>query len=166
MQTTIIYLIGFMGAGKTTIGKELAKQLNWKFYDTDVVLQKKYHFSIPDIFSQFGENRFRIMENEVLKELSNYRAVIATGGGIVEDQENLILMKERGLVIYLSHPFQASYERIKNDKSRPLLKKTTTELNNIYNKRLPYYQQANMTIETNGKSPLQIVSEILSLLKK
>lgn len=117
-----IALIGFMGSGKTTIGKILAKYLDMKFIDTDKMISAQEKKSIPEIFAEKGEQYFRQLEREiVLHESMNNNVVISTGGGVIIDNENIKNLKETSFVVYLDCTIECIYNRVKNSKSRPLL---------------------------------------------
>ncbi|QNM15672.1 MULTISPECIES: shikimate kinase [Fusobacterium] len=117
-----IALIGFMGSGKTTIGKILAKYLDMKFIDTDKMISAQEKKSIPEIFAEKGEQYFRQLEREiVLHESMNNNIVISTGGGVIIDNENIKNLKETSFVVYLDCTIECIYNRVKNSKSRPLL---------------------------------------------
>lgn len=117
-----IALIGFMGSGKTTIGKILAKYLDMKFIDIDKMISAREKKSIPEIFEEKGEQYFRKLEREiVLEESLNNNIVIATGGGVIIDNENIKNLKETSFIVYLDCTIECIYERVKNSKNRPLL---------------------------------------------
>ena len=118
-----IYLIGLMGSGKTTLGKILSKKLDKQFYDSDHVIEEKLGVDVPMIFEYEGEAGFREREKDSLKELvSKKNIVLATGGGIILSQSNRDLLSENGIVIYLKSNQKDLIKRMKNDKTRPLLK--------------------------------------------
>lgn len=118
-----LILIGFMGTGKTTIGKRVAKSLGFKFVDTDQLIVRKAGKSIPKIFEEDGEEAFRNLETEVLRECGGKsRQVISTGGGIVVRPENIAILKESGYVIWLKAGTDAIFERVSRNRNRPLLK--------------------------------------------
>ncbi len=116
-----IFLIGPMGAGKTTIGKALALMLQKPFLDLDELIAETAGMSIPDIFAKEEEKGFRQRETQALKDGLRYEAVIATGGGIVVTAENLELLKQSGLVVYLRPDVETQYQRTKKDNGRPML---------------------------------------------
>ena len=119
-----IILIGYMGCGKTTVGKNLAKMLEYEFVDTDEAIEHQQGRTISDIFATDGENAFRNMETEYLKNLikeKSDRQVLSTGGGMAIREENQKLLKQLGLVVYLRAKPQTVYERVKGDTRRPLL---------------------------------------------
>ncbi len=117
-----ISLIGMMGSGKTTIGKLLAKELSYSFVDTDSLIVEKENRSINDIFANSGESYFRNVEANILKEaLNDQNQIISTGGGIIKKNENIKLLKEKSLVIYLKANEETLFNRLKEDTTRPLL---------------------------------------------
>jgi shikimate kinase len=159
-----LYLIGMMGAGKTTVGQELAARLGYRFFDTDAVIEQATGQSIPDIFATSGEAAFRQVESQVLAELSAYtRLVIATGGGIVLQQMNWSYLRH-GLIVWLDVPIDELYDRLKTDTSRPLLQQEDPKqtLKDLLNKRHSLYIQADLHIRVgSGESPEQISDRIL-----
>ena len=116
-----VILTGMMGSGKTTVGKELATILNYNFVDLDEIIENKYG-KITDIFSQKGEKYFREIETQELKNFENQsNFVLSTGGGVILKDENIKILKDLGQVFYLSAKSETIYNRIKNQKHRPLL---------------------------------------------
>jgi shikimate kinase len=143
-----LYLIGMMGTGKTTIGRLLAEQLNYQFFDTDALIEQATGQSISQIFAESGEETFRQLETNVLAELSPYtRLAIATGGGIVLKPENWGYLRH-GVVVWLDIPLAQLYQRLQNDDSRPLLKHSDLEarLNTLTTQRQHLYAQADVKI--------------------
>lgn len=125
MQNNLIFLIGFMGAGKTTIGKKLARQLNIDFVDLDQTLENKFGITINEFFTQYGEAAFRIEETKMLKEivLLHNKAVISVGGGLPCFNENMEVMNREGVTCYLHRPAKELFQRLKTGKTtRPLLR--------------------------------------------
>lgn len=122
-----IYLIGLPGVGKSTVGKELSKELEYEYVDLDLYIEKLMNKSIPDIFSEFGEDFFRELEKKALNDMLNKQnVVVACGGGIIKDKTNKELMK--GKVIYLTAPIEFISERINNSNiDRPLMSKYTVK---------------------------------------
>lgn len=117
-----IALIGFMGSGKSTIGRILAKYLDMKFIDIDKMIAAREKKSISEIFSEKGEQYFRKLERDiVLEESLNNNIVIATGGGVIIDNENIKNLRETSFIVYLDCTIDCIYERVKNSKTRPLL---------------------------------------------
>jgi shikimate kinase len=161
-----LYLTGFMGAGKTTVGEQLAEKLNLPVLDTDQQIVKKLNMSIKEIFEQHGESFFRDAETDILNELPREDVIITTGGGIVIKDENRELMKTHGHVILLHANIDIIYERVHSDTNRPLAsKKTKDELNDLYKSREVFYQDCSFAVETANKSIDDIVDEIISRLK-
>ncbi|WP_280768417.1 shikimate kinase [Salipaludibacillus daqingensis] len=161
-----IFLIGFMGSGKTTVGQELAKELGYEFKDLDAFIVESVEKTIPEIFTKYGEKGFRKLEKKALKELTVKSNVVATGGGVIETEGTLGWMRNNGIAIFLDAPFDILYERIKEDKNRPLSSIGEKELLGRYEKRKPLYDQAPFAVDTNEKTVQQIVQEIHLLLKK
>ncbi|WP_299087967.1 shikimate kinase [uncultured Metabacillus sp.] len=161
-----IYLTGFMGAGKTTIGEYLAKELALPVLDTDQQIEKKLNMTIKEIFTNYGEEFFRNEETTILKELPTDDVIITTGGGIVIKKENRQWMKKHGYVISLHADLDIIYDRIHTDTNRPLAsKKTKAQLAELYLSREEHYQDCTFLIETSNKSIEEIVNEIETRLK-
>jgi shikimate kinase len=162
-----IYLVGMMGAGKTSVGKLLAQQLGYGFVDTDNVIEKAAGKSINDIFASEGEDSFRQMESKVLQEMSAFtRLAIATGGGIILRLENWGYL-QYGLVVWLDAPVELLVARLQNDTTRPLLKNAdlATELENRFHQRQPLYAQADLQISiSQEQTPEQIAKQIIEAI--
>lgn len=161
-----VILTGMMGSGKTTVGKELATVLNYDFIDLDEVIENKYG-KITDIFSQKGEKYFREIETQELKNFENQsNFVLSTGGGVILKDENIKILKDLGQVFYLSAKSETIYNRIKNQKHRPLLNtqnpKNTIE--EILSKRLEKYEKSGEKIITDSKNAKEIAGEIYEKL--
>ena len=169
MSKKNVVLIGFMGCGKTTIGKELAKNLNFSFIDTDCIIQKAENKSIEKIFDIFGEEYFRKLEKKVCYKVSNFKnCVISTGGGIVKCEENIINLKKTGLIIYLKATPEKIYENLKYDNKRPLLKnkdkfKIICDL--LQQRDYLYEKYADIIFNINDKSPFILAKEIKNNIK-
>jgi shikimate kinase len=164
-----IVLVGMMGAGKSTVGKALAKHLSWGFIDTDQLIEQQTGVGIPVIFEIEGEAGFRKRESQTLVGFVGKECqVIATGGGIVLAVENREILKKIGLVVYLSASAGELYHRTRMDKNRPLLKSVNPQkrIEKLLAERLPLYQEcADVVIET-GRQPVQhIVNKIIHALK-
>ncbi|MGF2617055.1 shikimate kinase [Rossellomorea vietnamensis] len=163
----MIFLIGFMGSGKSTIGRELAKELNCDCLDTDQLIEEKQGMTIKEIFNQYGEHRFREIETEVLKELKGgQQCIVMTGGGMAERRENRELMKRNGKVIWLNCSFEETARRIAGDHARPLIREKGMDgLKSLYERRVPFYQDASdFEIETVGLTIEETVEKILTEL--
>lgn len=164
-----IYLVGFMGTGKTLVGKELAKKKKLHFLDLDDLIELKEKRSIADIFSYKGEPYFRRLETEVLKEVACEKGfVVATGGGIVINSENIKVMKESGAVICLTAKPQVILKRTSGYAHRPLLnvKDPKKQVEHLLKLRAPYYAQADKAIDTSRLSVKEVVAKIIKLTAK
>jgi shikimate kinase len=163
-----IYLVGPMAAGKSTIGRLLAKRLNKEFYDTDAEIIKCTGVEISLIFELEGEEGFRKREIEKLKLLSDEKeAVIATGGGIILNQENRQRMQETGWVIYLKCSVDQQLNRTKFDTKRPLLQTENPrkKLEELMRDRAPMYESiADIVISTNKTNSKKVITSILEQL--
>ena len=168
-----VFLIGMMGVGKTTVGKNLAKQLGYRFCDTDVLIETVANQTISNIFATAGEASFRELESQVLSEVSPYtKTVIATGGGIVLKQMNWSYLRH-GLIVWLDADVDLLLERLKEDSTRPLLQEVDPEakLKSLLEERTHLYSQADLHIclkaeQTPEAIAQQIVSEIPTVLKE
>jgi len=154
-----------MGAGKTTVGMELARKLNYKLIDTDHSIENDQSREIKDIFSEEGELFFRNLETLKLKELINVEnAIISTGGGIILKDENRSILNNL-FTIYLKADFENIFNRIKQDTSRPLLL-TDDPYNtakDIFKSRQSVYESFKIHVRTDNKTPHQVVEEIINL---
>ncbi len=164
-----IVLVGAMGSGKTTVGRNLAKKLKVNFYDVDHEIIDKTGVSIDHIFDVEGEEGFRKRESKVLKELCNKsNIVLATGGGAVILGENRSIIKSAGTVIYLLSSVDQILRRTAKSKTRPLLENSTNRrqtISNIIDSRDPLYREiATIIINTNAKKLNEIINEILTHL--
>lgn len=166
-----ISLIGFMGTGKSSVGKLLASRLGFSFTDLDAEIEIKCNMTIPEIFDQYGEEYFREREKEILKDVvSRKNTVIATGGGAVKDAENLSLLKKSGFVIALTANAEVIYERTMREGERPLLDNATeTErkqrIIDMLEERKKFYEQSDYTIDTGELSPMQVADDIAKFVK-
>jgi len=168
-----IYLVGFMGAGKTTVGELLSKKILFRFLDLDDFIEDKHQQSIPKIFREFGEQRYRLFEKSALADTFGMNdTIISTGGGVPCYFDNIEQMKKRGTTIYLKFPAKTLAERIKNDKynERPLAKnKTLQELEVFVKEKLAerevFYSKANFIVEPLNSTPEEIVNYIIKELK-
>lgn len=162
-----IFLCGFMGCGKSTVGSLLAKKNGCGFCDTDELVVKNQGMTIPEIFAQKGEPYFRQVEAETVKSLCGKNTVVACGGGAMLNSDTAKTVKENGgIIVYLNVPFEECYSRISGDTNRPIVMNNTKEqLEEIYNKRHTIYM-ANSTVmvEATG-SPTEITSAITDILK-
>jgi shikimate kinase len=165
MKKKIIILAGFMGSGKTTVGKLLAKNLRARFYDLDTIIEKKNKLSIAKIFEKYGEKYFREQETiaikEILAKIEN-KSVIALGGGSLETKKNYYVLKKRGTIFYLRTPFCDIIDRLKKEPTkRPLFMKLKREqLKELLRERKKTYKLAHIIVCTNNKTPIDIASKI------
>ncbi|WP_141431624.1 shikimate kinase [Bacillus sp. 03113] len=157
-----IYLIGFMGAGKTTVGEELGSTTGLSIYDVDQEIVNKAEKTINEIFAESGEEHFRQLETEALQGLPKENAIIMTGGGIIKKLENRQFLKQHGTVVFLEVSIDEVIKRLENDQTRPLIKGANKEkIQDLYSERYPLYKDAShFTIDTTGKEIAQIVREI------
>ena len=163
-----IYLVGFMGTGKTAVGRCLAKSLGLELVDVDDLIVKKEGRSISDIFAQSGEPYFRKVEKEALKEVAGKnRQVVDCGGGIVIDPGNIMTMKQSGRLICLSARPQVILERTKRHSHRPLLNAADPliKINELLEKRKDYYAKADFAVDTSDLTIQQVTEKILEWVK-
>lgn len=161
-------LIGLMGSGKSTVGALLAKELHLQFVDIDTEIEKKEKLTISEIFATKGEAFFRKLETQALKEFAQKNSqVISTGGGAVQNFENLEVLKQNCTLIYLRTSPEVLFERIKDDNSRPLLQNSEPllSLKELLKKRQENYQKADIIIDTDNKTTIEILNEILKNVK-
>lgn len=166
-----IILIGFMGVGKTSVGKELAKRLEVDFMDTDCEIEKIVNKDIPEIFKNYGEKYFRKLETKVLKDLIQQNdIIISTGGGIITSEENREILKNEDKIIFLDGSTETIIEHLSKEvNKRPLLKdsenlyKRIDELMSMrYNK---YKEVCDISIDVNGKNIDEVISQILVYIR-
>lgn len=164
-----IYLVGFMGTGKTTVGKELARRKKWRFVDLDELIELRERRTISEIFAKEGEPYFRRKEKEVLKEVAKEKKfVVACGGGIVIDKDNIKLMKETGIMVCLSATPEVILKRTSGYTHRPLLNvpEPKKQIELLLKLRAPYYAQADKIIDTSKLSVKDVVERILRFINK
>lgn len=169
MRKPNVFLVGPMGAGKSTIGRLLAAELNFSFRDSDRVIEERTGADIPWIFDMEGEEGFREREAAVLLELTNeHDSVIATGGGIVLRAQNREMMKLSGFVCYLTASIEQLVERTARDKKRPLLQveNPRQKIIDLLALRDPlYHDAADFVVNTDRRSPKSVAQEIASLVQ-
>ncbi len=165
---TNIFLIGPMGAGKTSVGRYLGKQLSKDFYDSDEEIEKKMGVSLTWIFDLEGMAGFRQRELNVIDELSSLSNIIlSTGGGCVETPEVCDILRQRGTVIYMEVSLETQLERLKRDKKRPLLQGDNPQevLIKLWENREPIYEKiADFTVTTDNRSVRDVSNDILNWL--
>ena len=165
LKPTRIFLVGPMGTGKTTIGRQLAQALGLEFEDSDREIQRRTGVDIPTIFEYEGEDGFRIREKKVIADLVEVEnQVLATGGGAVTDADNRRLLPARGFVIYLECSPEQQYDRTYKDKNRPLLQSDDplASLKQLMKERDPLYKEiADLVVSTEGRSASAVVKDIV-----
>ncbi|MFH1505309.1 MAG: shikimate kinase [Candidatus Omnitrophota bacterium] len=162
-----VYIVGFMGTGKTVVGKLLAQRFSKEFVEMDQMIEAKEGMSIVDIFAEKGESYFRRLETEVLKEISlKQGSIVSCGGGLVCNEENLTLLKKAGVVFCLKASSATIYQRIKKHGHRPLLnvEDPLKKIEELLAKRACYYNKADYSIDTEGIEPPEVVSRIATIL--
>jgi len=164
-----IFLVGPMGAGKSTVGRQLAKSLGRDFYDSDKEIEKRTGVSIAWIFEMEGEAGFRLRERKVIDELTELKnIVLATGGGAVLGEENRRALRSRGYVVYLSASVEQLLRRTNKDKNRPLLQadKPEDKITDLITERTPLYKDvADIELRTGDQSIQYVVSGLIKQLE-
>lgn len=159
-----IVLIGFMGAGKSTVGRELERLGGFRLIDLDTVIVQQAGRSIPEIFASEGEERFRQYEAAALRSLGGVRrTVIATGGGIIGGEENWAVMRRLGCVVYLRAAWPTLCQRLAGSQGRPLADagQERTRVEELWLRRLPLYERADISVDTDGLSATAVAMAIL-----
>jgi shikimate kinase len=157
-------LIGFMGTGKTSVGRLVAEQLHFDYFDTDEMIQSATGRTIADIFKADGEPAFRALEGKVVEELAaRTKMVIATGGGLPANPKNLDSLKTHALVICLWASPEKIWERVKNQTHRPLLhdKNPQAKIRELLTVREPFYKQADVLLNTELRSVREVAQQIV-----
>jgi shikimate kinase len=162
MAVRAVFLVGFMGSGKSSLGKELARGLGWDFVDLDTRIETREGQNIPDIFRDRGEHGFRLAETNALRALTESlvrNTVVALGGGAFAQAENRDLLHSWPSV-FLEAPLDELWNRcLEHAKDRPL-RKDRIEFARLYQDRLPFYRQATVTVVTSGREPASLCDEI------
>jgi shikimate kinase len=162
-----VILVGFMGAGKSSVGRLLARRLGRCFVETDDMITAREGRSIPEIFAERGEAHFRALEEETVRLLALKSGdVIATGGGLPCREGRPDRLRAMGTVVWLRGEFDAVYERAQRAGARPMLAgRKREEIEALYRAREPYYRQADVTVDTTGINPDQVVAKLVPLLR-
>ncbi len=170
MERKNIVLVGFMGCGKTTIGKRLANMFGYKFIDMDIEIENKKGMKISEIFEHYGEAEFRKMETDLCRELSEKNGcIIATGGGVIKNEENMRLLRKNGSVLYIKASAEHIYKNVKNDTSRPLLdcEDKLQRIKTLMEERKPMYEQrSDITVDITGMRAFDAAGLIKNTLEK
>ncbi len=160
-----IVLTGFMGSGKSSVGEGLARKMGMmRIIDTDGLIEEKMCMSINNIFATQGEPFFRTLEKSVVKEVSgleNY--IIVTGGGVVLDKDNITSLRSKGVIVYLHVSPEGSYERVKGETHRPLLKVTDPlgQIRELMENRKPFYDDNDIEVDTTGLTVEEVVDVVI-----
>jgi shikimate kinase len=164
-----VVLIGFMGSGKSSVGRELARRWGFRFLDTDSIIRNQCGRSISEIFSVFGEPYFRDQEFATLtKLLHSHRSVIATGGGIVIQPRNAILLGKLGTTVWLKADQATIFERVSRNKNRPLLQTDNPEatISKMLAERAPLYESAaDLIVDSSGLSHHEVAERVIAGLQ-
>lgn len=167
-HTFNVFLIGPMGAGKSTIGRLLSAELNLEFVDSDREIEQRCGANIPWIFDKEGEDGFRSREESVIDDLTQTSSILlATGGGVVMREPNRLHLASRGTVVYLRTSVEQQLARTSRDKNRPLLQTESPKqvLTDLFSLRDPLYQEvADIVIQTDQRNPKNVVNEIIRRL--
>jgi len=161
-----IVLVGLMGTGKSSVGSLIAKKTGMNFVDTDELIVLREKKPITAIFAEKGENYFREIETQIVKEVSSLgKTIISTGGGVLIRDENIINLKKNGILFHLFATAEEIFERVKHDKARPLLNNTNPveTLKNLQKEREQLYNKSDFTVNTSKKTLEKISEEIISL---
>lgn len=167
LQDNVI-LIGMMGSGKTTVGREFARLFGYTFFDLDEEIEKK-HGKITDIFKNDGENYFRELETKELKNfIKSEKIILSTGGGTPIKEENQEILKKIGKIFYLNATAKTIYDRIKDQKTRPLLNTDNPQkaIEYILNSRQKTYEKCGKMVDVNNKAPNLVAKEIYEKLNR
>jgi shikimate kinase len=164
-----LILIGFMGSGKSSVGREIARRCELRFLDTDSMIRQKYGKSIPEIFAAYGEPAFRDEEHQVLLRLRAAQPmVLATGGGIVLQPRNRSVLRSLGAVVWLTANEEVIWERVSRNQNRPLLqtKDPRSTVRDLMETRYPLYREtADITVETSGLTHQEVANRILLAIR-
>ncbi len=163
-----IIITGFMGSGKSTVGKEIATKLHREFHDTDKIIEMEQNRTISDIFREDGEDYFRLLEKLVVTEISRKTdLVIASGGGTLLNKDNLETLTQTGIVFCLTANFDILISRMGNRKNRPMVaEKNRVAILELYESRLNGYKQLPNQIDTSEISPQEVADRIIKLFNE
>jgi shikimate kinase len=165
VKTDKIYLVGFMGAGKTTLAHLLARRLGWRAEDVDALIEARERRSVADIFARDGEPYFRLLERQVIFSLLPLRhSVVATGGGTFVDPENRAAINADGVSVWLDLPFDELLARIPADGRRPLAS-DLAQMTLLYEGRRLAYEQAHIKLDAAHLRPEELIEELVDKLE-
>lgn len=159
-----LVLVGFMGSGKTAVGRRLAQRLGYRFFDSDHFIESELGKSITEIFAEEGEEYFRLMESKLAEKLKHlHNCVISTGGGMVTTPGNMEKLKEVGKVVFLKADLEDILTRLQRDTKRPMLKghELRDRVTGLLEQRLPLYEQSDLIVTSGGKGVYKVAGEII-----
>ncbi len=176
-KNDIIFLTGFMTSGKSTIGKILANVLGWNFYDLDKEIEQRAGKKITEIFEEEGEEKFRSLENKILKEITRgQKLVIALGGGAIANEKNLKICKEQGTIIYLKVEQKELLRRLRKKVDRPLFRNLVlneasdeemlAKIKSLLEEREKYYNQADIVFPTDDSPVGKTVDDLAKTIRR
>lgn len=162
-----LFLVGFMGCGKTTLGRLLADRLRWDFVDLDTRIEEAAGTSIRRVFEMKGESYFRRLEHEALRAVTTdrNRAIVAIGGGAFVGEVNRAVIRGAGVSVWIDAPFRTLSRRIIGDRKRPLAQ-TTEQIHQLYRSRLPFYHEADIRVRVGDATPIRIAREVMRVLRE
>jgi len=165
-RTDLVYLVGFMGAGKSSVGARLAERLGWRFVDLDLRIEARAGTSIRELFRVEGEAYFRAVEREELRRASTERrAVVALGGGAFCSAENQAIVRATGASVYLEAPAEVLYARCAGDGTRPLFT-TLDDMRVLLERRRPLYERAHLIVPVADRSVDEVADRIVAALRR
>ena len=163
-----VFLVGFMGSGKSSVGKSLAQEMDLRFIDTDEMIEAEAKMSIPELFRSKGEDRFRELEEEALLKVTGLKGcVVATGGGIVLRESNMETMRRSGIIVCLTASAETLYSRVMDDSNRPLLAGANPmgRIKELLAYRKPFYEKADYIVDTSQLNVGQVALEVGRIVK-
>ncbi len=165
MKADKVYLVGFMAAGKTSVGRALARRLDWKFIDIDDLIERQEHMTVAEIFARHGEPYFRAAERAILADQLNARhAVVATGGGTFADPQNRAAIRNDGVSVWLDAPLERVIARMPADGRRPLAA-DRADLERLYEGRRLAYEQAHVRLDAGRAGVDALVEQLIDWLE-
>ena len=162
-----IYMVGFMGCGKTSVGRLLADRLEWSFVDLDQRIEERAGLTIRRIFALAGERRFRSLEHDALREVSreSAKAIVALGGGAFVSEVNRAVIRRGGVSVWIDVPFRTVMRRIAGDRRRPLAL-GNDQLYQLYRSRLPFYHEADIRVRAGDTTADRVAADVLRILRE